>query len=158
MSTLTYSIKSCIACNLFSLVTSEKGREIKPFISTFHESINCSIYSPKYKFASYLPKGQFKAFYKELKEDSCCFKCLLPTVICHSIREDSSKCLRLEINFIFIALLYSYPLALDTCTKLSIRGPKPSLESVIKAYIKKVYIDLIATEGLLGFKALVIDN
>jgi superfamily II DNA helicase RecQ len=158
ISTLTTSIKECIACTIFSSIASKKGSIIEPFMPTSHEANSCPIYATKYKFAGYLPKSQFQPYYKELKSDSCCFTCLLPTVICTSIREEEGKCLRLKISFVLIVLLYSYPLALDTCILLNISGPKPSLTKVMTAYIKKVYIEEIATEGLLGFQALLIDN
>ena len=91
-----------------------------------------------------------------LEADSCCFSCLLPTVICSHLKVVPNKCFNNKVIFRVLSLFYLKQDILGLVSKGII--PKAiGFDKFIKLMVSKVYIQEINTEGLLIFKLLVID-
>src|SRR5258706_3572042 len=87
-------------------------------------------------------------------QDSCCFTCYLPTLICSSLKEvGSNKCFNRKIvPRIFITFkLKESILKLDRFIRF--KKPLKDLE-VLKIFFSKVFLEDLDTESILGIKVL----
>ena len=84
-----------------------------------------------------------------LSEDSCCFKCLLPTVICSSLKVDN-KCFNKKVIMRVIAISW---FRRETWWK-DINGDISLDNFVQRHFIKKVFNQDLDTEVLLGISVL----
>ena len=73
-------------CLFYSLL---KGEGKNKWEESLHEASTCPLYSTKAKWASIVPFQEFKEFRASLSKDSCYFKCLLPTIVCFTLRDSS---------------------------------------------------------------------
>ena len=137
----------CIYC--FILATN------KEVDNTNHSTDSCSIYSYIESLAKEI-KSLIKKREVVLIEDSCCFSCLFPTVICKHLSK-SNKCLNTKFMFRFLALLYNKREELDLKTKYSLRD-NIRIKEFLKIFLSKIYIKELDIETLLGFKELVLEG
>ena len=84
-----------------------------------------------------------------LSEDLCCFKCLLPTVICSSLKVDN-KCFNKKVIMRVIAISW---FRRETWWK-DINGDISLDNFVQRHFIKKVFNQDLDTEVLLGISVL----
>ena len=105
---------------------------------------------------SYYIRNRAKEINPKLKENSCCFRCFLPTPICSAIRA-SKDCNRRTVNFISTFFIF----CIEFLDKLKLRatfGLEPSraidYNSFVPLFFKKVYLSHLDTEGILGLQIL----
>lgn len=105
-----------------------------------------------------------KALFKRIRAspelfiaDSCCFKCLLPTVLCSALKESSdAKCFT---NCLF-AILAMFVFEPEICGlyKDSILTKQMDTKEAIKALLRKVFLTKLDTEGTVLTKKLFTDE
>ena len=76
--------------------------------SWLHKFLGCpKYYKPLHtEFNSIRTKNSFVA--SLLKEDSCCFRCFLPSFVCSTLKKQGAKCCNLFIVYIFFSACLSY--------------------------------------------------
>lgn len=97
--------------------------------------------------------------YGSFATDSCCFTCLLPTVICarmkREVRPGIVSCFNPKLMYYFFVLLYRQQPALKSTKRLGIRGGGFVSESLLfNTFKKKVFLSSLDTEGIAGIQAL----
>jgi superfamily II DNA helicase RecQ len=150
-----YINKYCIYCNLI-----ENNDEIR------HQSISECDFSEIDQLSMRI-KLKFHKTEFNLQDDSCCFKCLFPTVLCYKLRKAQGLdhiCLFPKLVFRVIAIFFQV---------LEVRPKNPdseyykslfsesslrNIDSFIKSFIQRVYINEIETEAILGFKYLLLKS
>lgn len=91
-----------------------------------------------------------------LANNSCCFNCLLPTVICSSLKvKEDNKYICLNKQFIFqvIALFFIKKEQLDIENRFQVESIK-YLGSFIKLFLNKIFLKDLDTESIFGIKIL----
>jgi superfamily II DNA helicase RecQ len=113
-----------------------------------HASSHCAKYQELEVQAKGIANNSHKKMYS-LSEDSCCFKCLLPTVICSSLKIDN-KCFNRKIMMRVIAISW-----FQRETWWSDISCNISLDNFVEKYfIKKVFNQDLDTKVLLGISVL----
>ena len=76
--------------------------------SWLHKFLSCpKYYKPLHtEFNSIRTKNSFVA--SLLKEDSCCFRCFLPSFVCSTLKKQGAKCYNSFIVYIFFSACLSY--------------------------------------------------
>ncbi|KAN0099057.1 P-loop containing nucleoside triphosphate hydrolase protein, partial [Hyaloscypha variabilis] len=141
-------VSSCILCSLLRSI----GEVVD---ARAHISSECEPYKSILELASTL-KINIKSKNLRLSEDSCCFTCLLPTVICAHLKVNSSTCFDSDFMFYVLALFFSkrVPLGLEERFQLD---TSISYAAFFRLFLKKVYIEELGTESILAFQALLQD-
>ena len=102
---------SCIFCLAFN----------SEYIEIKHSSSNC-IEFPLYDKSSFeLVKEFLKPNFIKLQNDSCCFKCFFPTIICSSIKVNN-KCLNKKTLVRFFNIIWLERIKLNTISKLNLEA------------------------------------
>ena len=112
-----------------------------------HLTSSCSIFSN----IELLAKEVKRLIYKKevvLKENSCCFTCLLPTIICSHLKEEN-QCFNSKFIYRVLALLYNQQKELELEAKYSLKS-NPSLLEFLKKALSKVFVKELDTEAILG--------
>ena len=138
---------TCIYCRLLN--------NIKEVDSNDHESSNCSLYKSLDLKAKEI-KEIIKSKQIILRDNSCCFNCLFPTVICSHLKE-SENCFIVRFMYRILALYYVERVTFDFETKFSL-SKSISLLQFLNIFLSKVYIKEINTEGLKVFQILAFDS
>jgi superfamily II DNA helicase RecQ len=84
-----------------------------------------------------------------LAANSCCFKCLLPTVICSQIKK-GEDCYNNKLIYRILGIYYIYRVKLRLVEKYRLSS-SISIENFSKVLCKRVYISSIRSEGLAIF-------
>jgi superfamily II DNA helicase RecQ len=139
---------NCIFCMLLQGLASPIQEE--------HITSDCLLYKDIEELAHTISglfqrEGLFK-----LAEDSCCFTCLFPTVICSHLKLGAGSCFDSMFMFRILSTFYLQQDFLGLVSKGNI-PPQLPLHSFVRVLIAKVFIQEIDTEGLLVFKLLTID-
>jgi superfamily II DNA helicase RecQ len=137
--------KSCIYCSLLSPSSN----------SIEHNPTTCSIYSNIDKIGIEV-KELIRNKTIILKENSCCFTCLLPTVLCLYLKK-SNKCLVRNFMFRVLAILYNNKEELDLKVKYNFKD-NITLKEFLNIVLSKVFIKELNTQGILGFYILVYNS
>jgi len=139
-------ISQCLFCKLISPNKANTNQ---------HLSSRCSLYKDIEYIAKRIQSSiKFKGV--TLIADSCCFKCLLPTIICSHIREGQS-CLDVMFMARVLGILYKQRIELNLLTKYSLTEQVSVQEFLIKM-ISKVFIQELHSEGILGFYIAIYDS
>jgi superfamily II DNA helicase RecQ/predicted RNA binding protein with dsRBD fold (UPF0201 family) len=120
-----------------------------------HSSSSCPIFSNIEAIAK-RAKSLIQKQEVRLEADSCCFTCLLPTVICAQLKE-SNKCLLPMFMIRALAVIYYKQEELKLETKYSL-PPNASLKVFLCKALSKVFIKELDTEGILGLYTFVYDS
>ena len=137
---------SCIFCNL--LLGIVEVDEIR------HSSSSCLRFSNLKDIAIKI-KELISLKEVILQANSCCFRCLFPTIICSHLSE-SSQCYNPLLIYQVLALFYTYSKDLELDNDLNLR-PRISLKEFLKVLLSKVFIKELNTEAILGFRFLIYD-
>ena len=90
-----------------------------------------------------------------LSANSCCFNCLLPTIICSYFKKSStSACFNLDFMPKVLALFYIKRDILGFNKQFDL-APFLSLDSFLKIFLRKEFLIELDTEGLLAFQVLI---
>ena len=142
---LDIAFSTCIYCFLL--------KDFEDTIEEEHNSSSCPLYKDLEEFSldikSYIRKRE-----NFLIKDSCCFTCLLPTIICKYYKK-SSSCFQSNFMFQVLALLFKKRRILIPSFKTL--GPT-TLYPFLKEYLRKEYIKELDTEGVYAFKYIVFDS
>ena len=97
--------------------------------------------------------------YLILHDNTCCFKCFLPTIICYSLKEsESSTCFNLELITGGLDMLFIFRKELNLLNKYNLEDPRESPLTFTKAFFQKTFLEDIRTEGLLIHRALLLEE
>ena len=97
--------------------------------------------------------------YIVLIDNTCCFKCFLPTVICSSLKESkSSNCFNLELVTSALDVFFIFREELDILVKYNLEDPRNSALNFAKVFFRKMFLKDINTEGLLIHQALLLEE
>ena len=144
---LDVAFSTCIYCFLL--------KDFEDIIEEDHSSSSCPLYKDLEEFSldvkSYINKRE-----NFLIKDSCCFTCLLPTIICKYYKK-SSSCFQPNFMFQVLALLFKKRRILIPYFKTSGLSPI-TLYPFLKEYLKKEYIKELNTKGIYAFKYIVFDS
>lgn len=103
-----------------------------------HSSSRCSLYSGIEKVTQEI-RGLITKKRVLLKEDSCCFICLLPTVLCTHLKGSASTCVNSKFMYRVLALFYAKRNLLELQTKFSLREGI-GLREFLSIFLRKEYI------------------
>lgn len=141
----------CVYCQLLRVYIPNSE-----FTLDFHSSKACpfNTFPISRNFKSWLNKK-----YLILDDNTCCFKCFLPTVICYSLKEsESSTCFNLELITSALDMFFIFQKELDLLNKYDLEDPRDSPLLFTKAFFKKTFLEDIKTEGLLIHQALLLQE
>jgi hypothetical protein len=141
----------CVYCRLLSVYNPRSE-----FILEFHTLKECPFNTRviSRNFKSWLNKE-----YIVLIDNTCCFKCFLPTVICSSLKEsESSNCFNLELVTGALDVFFIFREELDILVKYNLEDPRNSALNFAKAFFRKMFLKDIDTEGLLIHQALLLEE
>ena len=140
--------RTCIFCTLL--------RNKEDVLLEEHTSSTCPLYnyveSLSKKIKSLITKKEVT-----LVPNSCCFSCLLPTVICRHLRENQDACLFPKFLYRVLALFWFKKEVLGLVSQGLIQKNN-SYTTLTSKFTKLVYLEEINTEGILVFKTLVFDS
>ncbi len=133
----------CLPCLLLESLEASKE----------HKFFNCTkYYNVLHKeFSSIKTKNSF--IFKLLKEDSCCFRCFLPTLVCSALKKQGAKCCNSNIMFILFSICLNFyaKLKLDSMLK---NLDKVNFYSIAKEFFAKIYIKELNTQAIQGIALL----
>jgi hypothetical protein len=141
----------CIYCRLLCVYISNSA-----FTLEFHTLKECPFNTRviSRNFKSWLDKE-----YIVLIDNTCCFKCFLPTVICSSLKEsESSNCFNLDLVIGALDVFFIFREELNILVKYNLEDPRNSTLKFTKAFFSKTFLKDINTEGLLIHQALLLEE
>jgi len=123
--------------------------------SRLHKFLGCpKYYKPLHtEFNSIRTKNSFVA--SLLKEDSCCFRCFLPSFVCSALKKQGAKCCNSSIVYIFFSACLSYYKELKLEAVLRVQSSKKfNFYSLSKEFFSKVYLQELNTQAIQGVAVL----
>jgi hypothetical protein len=142
---LDYAFNTCIYCLLL--------KKYENTIEEEHNSSSCPLYKDLEEYSleikSFLSKKE-----NLLVKDSCCFKCLLPTIICKYYKI-SNSCFSPSFMFRVLALLFKKRSILIPSSKSL---ELTTLNSFLREFLKKKYIKELNTKGIYAFNYIIFNS
>jgi superfamily II DNA helicase RecQ len=129
-----------------------------------HPSSDCREF-PELEELAQAIKEQFSRGEFVLRQDSCCFKCLVPTVLCKKLKESVGKgCFLSGYMYRVIGIFFIkkevHPRYKESSYYNDLFSGRSlyCIETFVKSFTRKVYVKELGTEAILGFKYLAVDS